>query len=133
MMKIEATIQTFQLEEVETILEKLGVEGITISGVLDHGGPAVRKAFHRGAEYRFDIPRLKLEMLVPAEWADGVSEAIAKLASAPFSHDDRTVLVDVWERRSASGAGVRYYDRDETTCGTTGKRDCGRGFAVARF
>ncbi len=93
MMKIEATIQTFQLEAVEAILEKLGVEGLTICEVRDHAHVANRKAFYRGAEYSFDVPRLKVEMLVPASRAAEVSDALAKMASAPFSDEDRTVLV----------------------------------------
>ena len=91
MMKIEATIQTFQLEEAEDILEKMGVGGITISEVRDHHGVGGRKAFYRGAEYQLDVPRLKLEMLVPAERAGEVSNAIASLAG-PFTEDDNTVL-----------------------------------------
>lgn len=62
-MKIEATIQTFQLEEVEAILEKLEV---VVRRFARH--------FTGGAEYRFDVPRLKLEMLVPAERGDSTVE-----------------------------------------------------------
>ena len=61
--------------------------------MLDHGGPAVHKALCRGAEYRFDVPRWKLEMLVPPERAEEGGEAIAKMGSVPFADDGRTVMV----------------------------------------
>ena len=50
-------------------------------------------ALCRGAEYRFDVRRWKLEMLVPAEWAEEVNEAIGKMGSAPFADDGRTMIV----------------------------------------
>ena len=78
--------------------------------MLDNGGPAVRKALCRGAEYRFDVPRWKLEMLVTAERAEEGSEAIAKMGSAPFADDGRTVMandVETATRIRSGGAILR--------------------------
>lgn len=55
------------------------------------------------------MPRLKLEMLVPAERAGEVSKAIAVLAAAPFTEDDKTVLEYDVGTPFIPGAVVRYY------------------------
>ena len=62
MMKIEALIHPPMLEEVNSILQGLDCEEITISEVLHRGGPNIQKTVYRGCEYRVDVPRVKVEM-----------------------------------------------------------------------
>ena len=93
MIKIEAIIQPFRLDAVKLALNGLGIEGITISHVLDHGGPQVRKAVYRGAEYCVDVPRVKLEMLISSLQTDEVIDAILQAARTNGPSDDGTILV----------------------------------------
>ena len=48
MVKVEAIIQPFKLDDVKVALERLGIVGITISHVFVHDGLAGEKAFCRG-------------------------------------------------------------------------------------
>lgn len=57
MVKIEAVIQPFKLDDVKATLEDLNVELTMISEVMDHGASPARKARYRGAEYCVDTPR----------------------------------------------------------------------------
>jgi nitrogen regulatory protein P-II 1 len=93
MVKIEAIIQPFKLEDVKKSLEALCIEGFMISSAVAHGGPVAHKAFYRGSEYRVDVPMLRLEMLVSSRRADEVIEALSRAASTTIPGDDGTILV----------------------------------------
>ena len=93
MVKIEAIIQPFKLDEVTAALASLGIEGVTILHVLDHGGPEGLKAIYRGGEYHVDVPKVKLEMVVSSLRAEEVIEAISHAARTGLKGDDGTVLV----------------------------------------
>jgi nitrogen regulatory protein P-II 1 len=111
MIKIEAIIQPFRLDAVKLALGGLGIEGITISHVLDHGGPAGLKTFYRGAEYHVDVPRVKLEMLVSSLQTDEVVEAILQAARTNGPGDDGTILVT----EIADAISVRTGERVRST------------------
>ena len=93
MVKIEAIIQPFKLDDVKAALASLGVEGLTILHVLDHGGSAGLKAVYRGGQYYVDVPKVKLEMIVSSHRADEVIEAISRAARTGAASDDGTILV----------------------------------------
>ncbi|MCU1336534.1 MAG: nitrogen regulatory protein [Bryobacterales bacterium] len=93
MLKVEAIIQPFKLDDVKAALANLGIEGVTILHVLDHGGAGGLKAVYRGGEYQIDLPKVKLEMVVSAHRADEVVDAISRAARTGMSGDDGTVLV----------------------------------------
>ena len=93
MIKIEAIVQPFRLDSVKLALDELGIEGITISHVLDHGGPKGLKAVYRGAEYFVDVQRVKLEMLVSSLETDEVIDAILQAARTNGPGDDGTIVV----------------------------------------
>jgi nitrogen regulatory protein P-II 1 len=93
MIKIEAIVQPFRLDSIKMALDSLGIDGITICHVLEHGGPLGLKTFYRGAEYYVDAPRVKLEMLVSSLRADEVIEAILQAARTDGRGGDGTILV----------------------------------------
>jgi nitrogen regulatory protein PII len=111
MIKIEAIVQPFRLDSIKLALDGLGIEGITISHVLDHGGPHGLKAVYRGAEYYVDVPRVKLEMLVSSLQADEVIEAILQAARTTGPGDDGTILVT----EIADAISVRTGERVRST------------------
>ena len=81
MKKIEAIIKPFKLDEVKEALHEIGVSGITVLEAKGFGRQKGHTELYRGAEYVVDfLPKVKLEVVVPADQADRVVEAIAGAA-----------------------------------------------------
>ena len=81
MKKIEAIIQPHKLDEVKDALKGAGVEGMTISEVHGHGRQKGHTETYRGAEYKVDLlPKIKIELVVPATELDRVVDVIAQAA-----------------------------------------------------
>jgi nitrogen regulatory protein PII len=93
MLKVEAVIQPLKLDEVKAALESLGVARFTISQVLDHDAFVVKKSYYRGGEFRFDTPKLKLEMVVSSEQIDQVIEDLSRVLRTAGYEDDGEILV----------------------------------------
>jgi nitrogen regulatory protein PII len=82
MKLITAIIKPFRLDEVREALSELGVSGMTVSEVKGFGRQHGHTELYRGAEYVVDfIPKLKIELAVPDERLEDVSEAIAGAAA----------------------------------------------------
>src|SRR3981081_3383273 len=92
MMKIEALVRSHKLDEIKLMLESLEIGEVTISEVFRNGGPMAPTAMYRGAEYRVNIPRVKLEMLVSSLRVEEVVEAVSRAARTGAPGDDRTLL-----------------------------------------
>lgn len=109
MVKIEAVIQPFKLDEVKTALEGLGIESINVSEVESHGCRNAPKAFYRGAAYQLLSRRIKIEMLVSSPRTDEVVEALARAAGARTHGCDGTIVV----YQVADAIGIRGANRLE--------------------
>ncbi len=82
MRLIVAIIKPFKLEEVRDALSALGVKGITVTEVRGYGRQKGHTEVFRGAEYNVTfLPKLKVEVAVPAELADAVIETITSEAT----------------------------------------------------
>ena len=93
MVKIEALVRSHKLDEIKATLESLEIPEVTISEVFCNGGPMAPTAMYRGAEYRVNIPRVKLEMLVSSLRVEEVVEAVSRAARTGAPGDDGTILV----------------------------------------
>jgi nitrogen regulatory protein P-II 1 len=81
MKKIEAIIQPHKLDEVKEALGKAGIDGLTISEVHGHGRQQGHTETYRGAEYKVDVrPKIKLELVLPAEHVERIVNVIADSA-----------------------------------------------------
>jgi nitrogen regulatory protein P-II 1 len=81
MKKIEAIIKPFKLDEVKEALQKIGVQGMTVSEVKGFGRQKGHTELYRGAEYIVDfLPKVRLEIVVDDAQAQGAVEAIVKAA-----------------------------------------------------
>lgn len=81
MIKIEAVIRHFKLEEVKDALTKAGVKGMTVSEVRGFGRQRGHKEMYRGAEYTVDfVPKVKIEVAVPDDLSASIVETIAGAA-----------------------------------------------------
>ena len=110
MKKIEAIIQPFKLEEVKEALKVIGVDGMTITEVRGHGRQKGHKEVYRGQEYQVDLlPKVKLEMVIPAARLDEVTSTIVKAARTGKIGDGKIFVFDVVE-----AIRIRNDDRSDT-------------------
>lgn len=98
MKKIEAVIKPFKLDEVKEELQALGITGMTVTEVKGFGRQKGHREIYRGAEYEVDfIPKVKLEIIVPAEMADRVVETIVKAARTGKIGDGKIFILPLEE------------------------------------
>ena len=96
MKKIEAIIQPHKLDEVKEALIGIGVDGMTISEVRGHGRQKGHTETYRGAEYKVDLlPKVKLEMIVPANRASQVVETLSAAARSGKIGDGKIFISSV--------------------------------------
>ncbi|GGG46640.1 P-II family nitrogen regulator [Chelatococcus composti] len=78
---VMAIIKPFKLEEVRDALTAIGVHGLTVTEVKGYGRQKGHTEIYRGAEYAVSfLPKLKIEVAVPADLADKVVDTIADTA-----------------------------------------------------
>ncbi|SRR5699024_5561511 len=81
MKLITAIIKPFKLDDVRESLSEIGVNGLTITEVKGFGRQKGHTELYRGAEYVVDfLPKIRLEVVVPAAMADEIIDAIIKSA-----------------------------------------------------
>ena len=96
MKLIMAIIKPFKLDEVREALTPLGVQGLTVSEVNGFGRQKGQTEIYRGAEYHVSfLPKVKIEVVVADDLADGVIEAIAKAANTGKIGDGKIFVIDV--------------------------------------
>ena len=94
MKKIEAIIKPFKLDEVKNALAELGVQGLTVSEVKGFGRQKGHTELYRGAEYTIDfLPKVKIEIVVPAEKCDRVVDAIQAAAKTGRIGDGKIFIL----------------------------------------
>jgi nitrogen regulatory protein P-II 1 len=98
MKKIEAIIQPFKIDAVKEALMGIGIDGMTISEVRGHGRQKGHSEVYRGQEYKVDLlPKVKLEMVVPAERSDEVVNALSEAARTGKIGDGKIFVSEVAE------------------------------------
>jgi nitrogen regulatory protein PII len=96
MKKIEAVIKPFKLDDVKEALNEMGIQGMTISEVKGYGRQKGHKEIYRGAEYVVDfIPKVKIEVVVEANWVDQVVEKIQQAAHTGKLGDGKIFVLPV--------------------------------------
>ncbi|MDL2286609.1 P-II family nitrogen regulator [Desulfococcaceae bacterium OttesenSCG-928-F15] len=96
MKKIEAIIKPFKLDDVKEALTEVGIQGMTVSEVKGYGRQKGHKEIYRGAEYVVDfIPKVKIEIVVPAGRVNEVVETIRKAACTDKIGDGKIFVMPV--------------------------------------
>ena len=96
MIKIEAIIKPFKLDEVKNKLNEIGVKGITVTEVKGFGRQKGHTELYRGAEYKVDfLPKVKLEIIVAQEMEDKVINAITETAQTGKIGDGKIFITDL--------------------------------------
>ena len=98
MKKIEAIIKPFKLDDVKEALGAIGVEGLTVTEVKGFGRQKGHTELYRGAEYVVDfLPKLKLEIVVESDQAQGVIDAIVSAANTGKIGDGKIFVLPLEE------------------------------------
>ena len=98
MKKIEAIIKPFKLDEVKEALQEVGVQGITVTEAKGFGRQKGHTELYRGAEYVVDfLPKVKIEVVLPAELVERAVEAIQKAARTGRIGDGKIFITSVEE------------------------------------
>jgi nitrogen regulatory protein P-II 2 len=81
MKLIMAIIKPHKLEELRDALTRLGVHGLTVTEAKGYGRQRGHTEIYRGAEYTVNfVPKVRIEVAVPDNQVDQVSEAIVAAA-----------------------------------------------------
>jgi nitrogen regulatory protein P-II 1 len=79
--KIEAIIKPFKLDELKDALNKLGVQGMTVTEVKGFGRQKGHVELYRGAEYEVAfVPKVKVEIAASDNMVDKVVSTIQTTA-----------------------------------------------------
>ncbi len=96
MKKVEAIIKPFKLDVVKEALSSIGVQGMTVTEVKGFGRQKGHTEIYRGAEYKVDfLPKIKIEMAVPAEIVDKVIEKLIAAARTDSIGDGKIFVMPV--------------------------------------
>ncbi len=96
MKMIIAIIKPFKLDEVRETLSEIGVSGLTVSEVKGFGRQKGHTELYRGAEYVVDfLPKIRIDVVVPAVMADDVIDAIIKAAFTGKIGDGKIFVLPV--------------------------------------
>jgi nitrogen regulatory protein P-II 2 len=93
MKVVVAVIEPFKLNEVREALTWVGIFGMTVTEVKEYGEQRGHTEIYRGAEYAVKfVPKIKVEVAVPARLVDKVVGAILETA-APGQSGSGTIFV----------------------------------------
>ena len=77
MVKIEAVIKPFKLDDLKDGLNEIGIQGMTVSEVRGFGRQKGHKEIYRGAEYVVDfLPKVKIEVAADDSQAEEIIRVI---------------------------------------------------------
>lgn len=96
MKKIEAIIRSEKLEDIKEELNKLNINGLTISQVMGCGKQKGWKEYFRGQEVLLNVlPKTKLEIVVTDAQAETIIDIIVKIAHTGEVGDGKIFIYDV--------------------------------------
>ncbi len=93
---ITAILRPHQLDDVRQALSQAGVAGITVTEVKGFGRQKGHTEMYRGAEYKVDfLPKVKLEIAIPASKLDTVIETIVGVANSGKVGDGKIFVTNL--------------------------------------
>jgi len=94
MKLIIAVIKPFKLDDVREALTRIGVSGMTVTEVKGYGRQRGHTEIYRGAEYVVTfLPKIRIEVAVPSDDADKVTQAISAAAKTGQIGDGKIFVV----------------------------------------
>ena len=119
MIKIDAIVNEDKMEDIKDALQKLKVNGMTISQVMGCGTQMGYRKKIRGYDVDINVlPKVKFEIVVSSqEWADRTIDAICKCAHTG-EHGDGKIFVyelaDVIRIRTGEHGPKAVWAADQT-------------------
>lgn len=96
MKNVTAILRPHKLDEVREALLKLDVSGITVTEVKGFGRQKGHTELYRGTEYQVDfLPKVKLEVAIPASKLDEIIEAISNTANSGKVGDGKIFVTNI--------------------------------------
>jgi len=96
MKKIEAIVKPHKLDDVKEGLTEIGIQGMTVTEVKGYGRQKGHTEIYRGAEYIVDfLPKIKIEIVVPADVADQVVDKIRETANTGKIGDGKIFVLPI--------------------------------------
>ncbi len=96
MKLIMAAIKPFKLDEVREALTGIGVRGMMVTEIKGFGAQSGHTEIYRGAEYTVNfVPKVKIEIGVPADMVDQVVETIETTARTGKIGDGKIFVLDI--------------------------------------
>ncbi|SFV78020.1 Nitrogen regulatory protein P-II [hydrothermal vent metagenome] len=96
MKNVTAILRPHKLDEVREALLKLDVSGITVTEVKGFGRQKGHTELYRGTEYQVDfLPKVKLEVAIPAPKLDEIIEAISNTANSGKVGDGKIFVTNL--------------------------------------
>ncbi|MBN9076374.1 MAG: transcriptional regulator [Rhizobiales bacterium 65-79] len=93
---VMAIIKPFKLDEVREALTAVGIQGMTVTEVKGYGRQKGHTEIYRGAEYAVSfLPKVKIEIAVPADIADKAVEAISSAAKTGQIGDGKIFVYSI--------------------------------------
>jgi len=93
---VMAIIKPFKLDEVRDALTAIGVHGMTVTEVKGYGRQKGHTEIYRGAEYAVSfLPKIKIEVAVPADQVDKTIEAISSAAKTGQIGDGKIFVIGI--------------------------------------
>jgi nitrogen regulatory protein P-II 2 len=93
---VMAIIKPFKLDEVREALTAVGIQGMTVTEVMGYGRQKGHTEIYRGAEYAVSfLPKIKIEIAVPADVADRAVEAISSAAKTGQIGDGKIFVYSI--------------------------------------
>jgi len=96
MKKVEAIVRPHLLDAVKTALQEVGVVGMTVTEVKGFGRQKGHTETYRGSEYKVDfLPKVKIEVVVPAEIVEKAIEAVLRTAKTGKFGDGKVFVTNL--------------------------------------
>jgi nitrogen regulatory protein P-II 2 len=96
MKLVIAVIKPSRLDAVLDAVTEAGASGLTVTEVRGYGRQKGKTEVYRGAEYEVKLlPKVKLEIAVPADIVDTVVEALARTANTGKIGDGKIFVIDL--------------------------------------
>lgn len=96
MKKLEIIIKPEKLEDLKTILQSCGANGIMISNVMGYGNQKGYKQIYRGTEYAVNLlPKVKVETVVGEDSANQIIDRVVTEITTGNYGDGKIFIYEV--------------------------------------
>jgi nitrogen regulatory protein PII len=96
MKLVKAIVRPHKIDEIQDVLDRLQISGMTVTEVRGHGRQKGHTAVYRGKEYSVTLlPKIQVEVVVDDDMLDAVIQAIVETARTGEIGDGRIFVMPV--------------------------------------